>query len=75
MEVAGRCPQHRRVLVIGASDCLDVPVAELAGVFAEVVLADIVVGAAVGQTVCEKGALRELGCQWCADGAREGACA
>jgi len=45
MEAAARCPQHRRVLVIGAGDCLDVPVAELAGLFGEIILADIVVGA------------------------------
>ena len=47
MEVAERCPQRRRVLVIGAGDCLDVPVAELAERFAEVVLADIVTSAEV----------------------------
>lgn len=36
--------QRRSVLVIGAGDCLDVPVAELAVIFERVVLADIVVG-------------------------------
>ncbi len=45
LEVASRCAKHRRVLVIGAGDCLDVPVLELAERFEEVVLADIVVGA------------------------------
>lgn len=44
LEIAARCPQQRRALVVGAGDCLDVPVAELAGIFGEVVLADIVVG-------------------------------
>ena len=47
LEVAARCPQRRRALVIGAGDCLDVPVAELAGMFDEVVLADIVTSAEV----------------------------
>ncbi|MFZ5496482.1 MAG: hypothetical protein ACOZE5_14250 [Verrucomicrobiota bacterium] len=46
-ETAARCAQHRRVLVIGAGDCLDVPVAELADIFREVVLADIVTSAEV----------------------------
>lgn len=44
MEVAQRCQKHDRVLVIGAGDCLDVPAAELAGLFARVTLADIAVG-------------------------------
>ena len=41
---AGRCTRHQRALVIGAGDCLDVPVAELAERFAEVILADVAVG-------------------------------
>lgn len=45
MEVAASCPQRGRALIIGAGDCLDVPVAELAEMFAEVVLADIVTSA------------------------------
>lgn len=44
LEVAARCPRRERALVIGAGDCLDVPVEELAGMFHEVVLADIVIG-------------------------------
>lgn len=44
LAAAEGCPQHRQVLVIGAGDCLDVPVAELAAKFARVILADIVVG-------------------------------
>ncbi len=44
MEIAERCPKRDRVLVIGAGDCLDVPVAELAGKFTRVTLADIAVG-------------------------------
>lgn len=42
---AEKCPARHRALVIGAGDCLDVPVAELAERFERVVLADIVVGA------------------------------
>jgi len=44
LAAAERCPQRRSALVIGAGDCLDVPVAELAAIFPKVVLADIVVG-------------------------------
>ncbi len=47
LATAERCPLRRRALVIGAGDCLDVPVAELAERFEEVVLADIVTGAEV----------------------------
>jgi hypothetical protein len=47
LEAAAACPRRRRVLVIGAGDCLDVPVAELAELFSEVVLADIVTSAGV----------------------------
>ncbi|HET7537673.1 MAG TPA: hypothetical protein VFJ90_14535 [Candidatus Didemnitutus sp.] len=44
LEVATRCPRHRRALAIGAGDCLDVPVLELAQLFDQVVLADVVIG-------------------------------
>jgi hypothetical protein len=44
LEMAARCPARKRVLVIGAGDCLDVPVAGLAGLFEKVTLADIAVG-------------------------------
>ncbi|MBI2517062.1 MAG: hypothetical protein HYV95_09110 [Opitutae bacterium] len=44
LEVAARGARRDRALVIGAGDCLDVPVAELADLFKEVVLADIVIG-------------------------------
>lgn len=47
LEAAGRGTKRRRALVIGAGDCLDVPVAELAGLFEELILADIVVSAEV----------------------------
>jgi len=47
LETAQRCAQRRRAVVIGAGDCLDVPVAELAAIFDEVVLADIVTSAEV----------------------------
>lgn len=43
LAAAEACPRRQRVLVIGAGDCLDVPVAGLAERFDEVVLADIVV--------------------------------
>ena len=44
LEMAARCPSRERVLIIGAGDCLDVPVAGLAELFARVTLADIAVG-------------------------------
>jgi hypothetical protein len=46
LDGADRCGRRERALVIGAGDCLDVPVAELAERFARVTLADVVVGAA-----------------------------
>lgn len=45
LDGAARCAQHERALVVGAGDCLDVPVAELAERFKQVTLADIVVSA------------------------------
>lgn len=39
-----RCRERRRALVIGAGDCRDVPVTELAARFDEVVLTDVVLG-------------------------------
>ncbi len=44
LEMAARCPSRERVLIIGAGDCLDVPVAGLAELFTRVTLADIAVG-------------------------------
>jgi hypothetical protein len=44
LDGAARCRTRHQVLVVGAGDCLDVPVAELAVQFERVVLADIVVG-------------------------------
>jgi len=44
LEGAALCPRRRRALVIGAGDCLDVPVGELAELFSEVVLADVAIG-------------------------------
>jgi len=44
MVAAERCAKHEQVLVIGAGDCLDVPVAELAAKFQRVILTDIVIG-------------------------------
>lgn len=45
LAAVARCPRRERALVIGAGDCLDVPVAELAAQFAHVTLADVVVSA------------------------------
>ncbi|MBA3850607.1 MAG: hypothetical protein C0502_11545 [Opitutus sp.] len=45
LEGAQRCPRHDRALVIGAGDCHDVPVAELAERFPQVTLADVVLSA------------------------------
>jgi len=42
---AARCRKRERVLVIGAGACFDVPVAELAAQFSEVILADVAVSA------------------------------
>jgi hypothetical protein len=47
LDVAQSCPRRDRALVIGAGDCLDVPVEDLARLFREVVLADIVTSAEV----------------------------
>lgn len=44
LAAAERCPARRRALVIGAGDCRDVPVAELAARFDEVLLTDVVLG-------------------------------
>ena len=44
LEGAERCTQRRRAFVIGAGDCRDVPVAELAARFDEVILTDVVIG-------------------------------
>lgn len=43
---AERCEKKDRAFVIGAGSCLDVPVAELAEVFSEVILADVAVSPA-----------------------------
>jgi hypothetical protein len=68
LAAAERCARRERALVIGAGDCLDVPVVELAERFAQVTLADVVVSAAAkdfakrfpGRVRCE---------QWDATGA------
>lgn len=68
LEVAQRCAQRRRALVIGAGDCPDVPVAGLADIFEEVVLADIVTSAEVRRWEREfPGKVR--GANWDASGA------
>jgi len=45
LDGAGRYRKRGRVLVVGAGACLDVPVAELAERFSEVILADVAVSA------------------------------
>jgi len=65
---AKHCPQRQRALVIGAGDCLDVPVRELAELFEEVVLADIVVGRAARQLAGQAGG-RVRCVNWDASGA------
>src|SRR5579871_6065867 len=37
-----RCPRRRKAVVLGSGACLDVPLAELAAAFGEVVLVDVV---------------------------------
>lgn len=44
LEAVSRCTERRRAIVIGAGACRDVPVAELAAQFAEVILIDVVIG-------------------------------
>ncbi len=44
LAAADRCRTRRRAVVIGAGDCRDVPVAELAARFDEVILTDVVLG-------------------------------
>jgi hypothetical protein len=51
LAAAGHCSHHTRVLVIAAGDCADVPVAELAARFDEVVLSDVVLGPELGRHV------------------------
>jgi hypothetical protein len=68
LETAELCPLRRRALVIGAGDCLDVPVAELAEMFEEVVLADIVTSAEVRRWE-KKFPKRVSGANWDASGA------
>jgi hypothetical protein len=68
LEAAQRCARRRRALVIGAGDCLDVPVAELAAIFDEVVLADIVTSAEVRRWE-RKLSGRVRGVNWDASGA------
>jgi hypothetical protein len=68
LEAAARCPARRRALVIGAGDCLDVPVTELAEMFGEVVLADIVTSAEVRRWERELPG-RVRGVNWDASGA------
>lgn len=68
LAAADRCPARRRALVVGAGDCLDVPVTELAERFEEVVLADIVVGRAAKQLAAQS-AGRVRCVNWDASGA------
>lgn len=70
LEGAARCARSERVLVVGAGDCLDVPVAELAARFAEVILADIVVSP-VARELARRHAGRVRCVSWDATGALE----
>ena len=47
LDLAKLCPHRNRVLVVGAGDCLDVPVPDLAAHFGEVILADVVISPVV----------------------------
>jgi hypothetical protein len=68
LEGAARCTTRERALVIGAGDCLDVPVAELAERFAVVTLADVVVSA-TAKAWAKKLPHRVRAVQWDATGA------
>lgn len=68
LEAAARCPRRDRALVIGAGDCLDVPVAELADQFRELILADIVTSVEVRRWE-RKFPGRVRGLNWDASGA------
>lgn len=68
LAAAERCPRRECALVIGAGDCLDVPVAELAERFAQVTLADIVVSA-TAKDFAERASGRVHAVQWDATGA------
>lgn len=68
LEVAATVPERRRCVVIGAGDCLDVPVAELARIFDGIVLADVVIGREV-RRLERKWPGRVRGVVWDASGA------
>jgi len=68
LEGAARCPAKRRALIIGAGDCLDVPVEELAARFEQVVLADVAVGL-VARRWARRFPRRVQAVQWDATGA------
>ncbi|MBE2215180.1 MAG: hypothetical protein IAE82_15005 [Opitutaceae bacterium] len=70
LEGAGRCTSFGRALVIGAGDCLDVPVDDLAARFGEVVLADIVVSP-VARALARRHPGRVRCVSWDATGALE----
>lgn len=69
-EVADGCAVKGRVLVVGAGDCLDVPVPELATVFKEVILADVVISPVV-RDLEKKFPATVRGVVWDATGALE----
>lgn len=68
LTAAARAPRRERALVIGAGDCLDVPVAELAALFAQVTLADVIVSA-TAKDFARRFAGRVTTAQWDATGA------
>ena len=69
-EAAQRCARKERVLVVGAGDCLDVPVADLAAQFREVILADVVISPVVRELEKNHSA-KVRGVVWDATGALE----
>jgi len=70
LEGVARCARTDRALVIGAGDCLDVPVEALAARFGEVILADIVVSP-VARAIARRHAGRVRCVSWDATGALE----
>jgi hypothetical protein len=70
LEAAERCARTDRVLVIGAGDCLDVPVDMLAARFGEVILTDIVVSP-VARAIARRHRGRVRCVSWDATGALE----
>jgi hypothetical protein len=67
-KAANSCSFRRRVLVIGAGDCLDLPVDQLATIFEQVVLTDVVVSP-VARRIARKSNGKVVCALWDATGA------